>query len=178
MRIFVLRGFGLHVLIPVIFSLCIPAGFVSLIGRKLNMKIYYSKDRLWLCLPVIVTCSLDVSLTLLGQPAEYWITSFRVVNEANPICHLLLTVHPLAFVLYNLCELLIVSVLIMALPVIVSKTISVFYTIGSAKAIYYWMAGSLHYSFFIANIVLIFPAIIMVCAFEKASEYNNPRQGS
>lgn len=175
MRIFLLHGFGLHVLIPVIFSLCISSGFVSLIGRKWNINIDYSKDRLWLCLPVMMTCLLDVSLTLLGQPAEYWITSFSVVNEANPICRLLLTVHPLLFVLYNLCELLIVSVMIMAFPVLVSKTISVFYTIGSAKAIYYWMVGSLHYSFFISNMVLIFPAIILVCAFEKASQYKNDR---
>jgi hypothetical protein len=175
MRNFALHGFGLHVFIPVIFTLCVSSGFVLLIGRKLDMKIDYSKSRLWLFFPVIVACILDVSLTLLGQPAEYWITSFRVVNEANPVSHLLLTMHPLAFVLYNICELLIVCVLIMALPLIVSKTISVFYTIGSAKAIYYWMAGSLHYSFFVSNLVLIFPAIILVCAFEKASEYKNSR---
>jgi len=175
MRFYWLHGFGLHVLIPLIFTFCVSSGLASLFDWKSNIKIDCSKGRLWLCLPVMVTCLLDVIVTLLGQPSEYWITSFKVVNEANPLCHFLLTVHPLAFVLYNLCEILIVSALIMAFPVIVSKTISVFYTIGSAKAIYYWMAGSLHYSFFISNLVLIFPAVILVCAFEKAAEHKNPR---
>jgi len=166
-----LRAFGLHVFMPLIFTFCISAGFVLIIGGKLNMRINYQKDRLWLCLPVILTCLMDVAVTLSGQPAAYWISSYRVVNEANPVSYWFLTMHPLAFVLYSIYILLIVSLLIIALPEIASKTISVFYTIGSAKAIYFWMVGTFHRSFWVSNLLLMIPAIVLVYSFEKASRY-------
>jgi hypothetical protein len=59
------------------------------------------------------------------------------------------------------------------LPEIASKSISVFYTIGSAKAIYYWMVGTLHQGFWISNLLLIIPAIVLVYSFEKASGHKN-----
>ena len=164
-----LHGIGPHVFIPLIFTFCISSGFVLLIGGKLNMRVNYQKSRLWLCLPVILTCLMDVAITLSGQPAAYWISSYRVVNEANPVSYWFLTMHPLAFVLYSIYVLLIVSLLIIALPEIASKSISVFYTISSAKAIYYWMVGTLHQGFWISNLLLIIPAIVLVYAFEKAS---------
>jgi len=169
MLIYVLHGIYPHVFIPLIFTFCISSGFVLLIGGKLNMRIDYQKGRLWLCLPVILTCLMDVTITLSGQPAEYWIRSYSVVNEANPVSYWFLSMHPVAFVLYSIYVLLIVSLLIIALPEIASKSISVFYTIGSAKAIYYWMVGTLHRGFWISNLLLIIPAIVLVYAFEKAS---------
>jgi hypothetical protein len=173
MRLYVLHGIGLHVFIPLIFTFCISSGFVLLIGGKLNMRINYQKSRLWLCLPVILTCLMDVAVTLSGQPAAYWISSYRVVNEANPVSYWFLTIHPLAFILYNIYELFVVSLLIIALPEIVSKLISVFYTIGSAKAVYYWMVGTLHQGFWVSNLLLIIPAIVLVYAFEKASGHKS-----
>jgi hypothetical protein len=169
MLIYMLHGIYPHVFIPLIFTFCISSGFVLLIGGKLNMRINYQKGRLWLCLPLILTCLMDVTITLSGQPAAYWISSYSVVNEANPLSYWFLTMHPVAFVLYSIYVLLIVSLLVIALPEIVSKSISVFYTIGSAKAIYYWMAGTLHRGFWLSNLLLIIPAVLLVYAFEKAS---------
>jgi hypothetical protein len=173
MLIYVLHGIYPHVFIPLIFTFCISSGFVLLIGGKLNMRINYQKSRLWLCLPVILTSLMDVTVTLSGQPAAYWISSYRVVNEANPLSYWFLTIHPGAFVLFSIYELLIVSLLVIALPEIASKSISVFYTIGSAKAIYYWMVGTLHRGFWFSNLLLIIPAVILVYAFEKASGHKN-----
>ena len=170
-----LRGIGLHVFMPLIFTFCISSGFVLIIGGKLNMRINYQKSRLWLCLPVILTSLMDVAFTLSGQPAAYWINSYRVVNEANPLSYWFLTIHPGAFVLYSIYVLLIVSLLVIALPEIAAKSISVFYTIGSAKAIYYWMVGTLHRGFWVSNLLLIIPAIVLVYAFEKASGHKNSR---
>jgi hypothetical protein len=168
-----LRGMGLHVFMTLIFTFCISSGFVLIIGGKLNMRINYQKSRLWLCLPVILTSLMDVAFTLSGQPAAYWISSYRVVNEANPLSYWFLTIHPGAFVLYSIYVLLIVSLLVIALPEIAAKSISVFYTIGSAKAIYYWMVGTLHRGFWLSNLLLIIPAIVLVYAFEKASAHKN-----
>ena len=173
MRLYGLHWIHPHMFIPLIFTFCISSGFVLLIGGKLNTRINYEKSRLWLCLPVILTCLMDAAVTLSGQPAAYWTSSYRVVNEANPLSYWFLTMHPVVFVLYSIYVLLIVCLLIIALPEIASKTISVFYTIGSAKAIYYWMVGTLHKGFWVSNLLLIIPAIVLVYAFEKASGHKD-----
>ena len=102
MHIYELHKIGLHLFMPLIFTICVSPGFLLLAGGKLNLRMNYPKRRLWLCLPVMVTCVLDVAVTLAGQPAEYWISSYIVVNEANPVSYWLLTMNPGAFALYNL----------------------------------------------------------------------------
>jgi hypothetical protein len=49
------------------------------------------------CLPPVLMCMMDASLTLAGQPAEYWRGKPDAINEASPICHHLLAIHPMAF---------------------------------------------------------------------------------
>ena len=169
MRLYVFHGIPARLFIPLIFTFCISAGFVLLIEGKLNIQINYQKNRLWLCLPVIFTCLMDIIITLFGQPAEYRVNSFSVVTEANPEIYWFLRTHPLAFVKYNVYELLIVSMLIIALPEIASKSISVFYSIGFGKAIYYWADNTLLFGFWASNLLLILPAIVLVYVFEKAS---------
>jgi hypothetical protein len=48
-------------------------------------------------LPIIV----DVVGTVLGQPKEYWLGDFKVVNEALPL-YILLNIHPLLFLAFCL----------------------------------------------------------------------------
>jgi hypothetical protein len=55
------------------------------------------RQRLWLCLPPVLCCCLDATLTLTGQPTAYWAGDFAAVREANPVCSVLLQLHPLAF---------------------------------------------------------------------------------
>jgi hypothetical protein len=53
---------------------------------------------LGLCLPPILFCVLDFTLTLVFQPAEYWQGDRTSIIEGSPTFHYLLTVHPAAFV--------------------------------------------------------------------------------
>ena len=136
------------------------------------IKINSPKDKLWLCLPAIVAGILDLIVTLLGQPDKYWRGSYNMVSEANPIGHWFLRMHPLSFVCYDFAELAIICIMIIVLPAIISKSLSVFYTIGSAKAFYNWMYGLLHLGL-VSNLMLIIPTIALVYSFGKASEYEN-----
>ena len=51
-----------------------------------------------LCLPPILFAALDYSLTLFGQPVEYWSGHYNQTNEASPFLDYLLRIHPLAYV--------------------------------------------------------------------------------
>src|SRR5215470_1761957 len=53
--------------------------------------------RAWLCLPPLLCYTLDVTLTLAGQPSAYWGGERGAVHEANPLARWLLAQHPAAF---------------------------------------------------------------------------------
>src|SRR5512138_463266 len=100
------------------------------------MRIDSKTRKLWLCLPPIVGGLLDTTVTIMGQPTEYWNVSYTLANEANPIGRWFITMHPLAFVGYALLEMVIVSLLILLFDASVSKVLSAFYTIGSINQFY------------------------------------------
>ena len=55
--------------------------------------------RIRLCLPPLVLCVLDVSLTLHGQYAEYWAGNYAAGREGNPLAAPFLRHHPATFAL-------------------------------------------------------------------------------
>ncbi len=57
-----------------------------------------TRRRLWLVAPAWAACAADVAFTLVGQPGDYWAGDFARADEANPVAHPFLTLHPLAFV--------------------------------------------------------------------------------
>jgi hypothetical protein len=145
------------------------------LGRQ-QMKINPLKGRLWLCIPIIITDLLDATVTMLGQPPEYWKGSYNLVSEFNPFARWLLTIHPIGIAIYTILDIAAISTLIILLPLMISKTLSAFWAIGSAKAIYNWLVGPLHMGWWISNLVILIPSIILVYAFEKSTISQAPQQ--
>jgi type III secretory pathway component EscU len=133
------------------------------------MNVNLMKGRLWLCVPIIITDLLDATVTMIGQSADYWKGSYDRIDEFNPIARWLLTIHPIGIVIYTILDIAVISLLIMLMPLMISKTLSAFWAIGSAKAIYNWLVGPLHMGWWISNLVILVPTIILVYAFDKAS---------
>jgi hypothetical protein len=133
------------------------------------MRLSITRDKLWLCLPIIVAELLDSSVTMLGQPAEYWKGSYQLVNEFNPFARWFMVIHPLGAIFYILLDIAAICLMVFILPLTLSKVLAAFWTIGSAKAVYNWLAGPLDMGWWISNIVLLVPAILLVYAFEKAA---------
>jgi hypothetical protein len=88
------------------------------------------------CLPLMLMCALDASLTLAGQPTEYWHGKPDAVNEASPVFHHLLAIHPLAFVAGNLVWMGIFVSLILLLSgtmaLVATTTVTVGHSYGAA----------------------------------------------
>ena len=129
------------------------------------------RGRLWLLIPLLMADIVDNTITLVAQPAEYWRGSYLIGIEYNPIARWFLTSHPLAFIGYCLVELIIVSKLITVLPEIAAKILSAIYSITFANSISNWMAWRYHTNVWVTNLPLIIVSVILVYAFEKASEY-------
>jgi len=138
------------------------------------MRLSTTRDKLWLCLPIIVAELLDYSVTMLGQPAEYWKGSYHLVNEFNPFARWFMVIHPLGAIFYIVLDIAATCLLVFILPLSLSKVLAAFWTIGSAKAVYNWLAGPLQMGWWVSNLVLLVPAIILVYAFEKVTVYPTP----
>lgn len=138
--------------------------------NKMNLIKYFSIERkLWLCIPVIITDLIDITVTMLGQPAEYWNGSYDLVREFNPIARWFMVLHPAGALVYIILDILMISLLIIVLPMLLSKILSAFWAIGSAKAIYNWLVGPLHMGWWMSNLVILIPTTILILALDKAS---------
>ena len=133
------------------------------------MKLNITKAKLWLCLPILVAEVLDYTLTMLGQPVEYWKGSYHLVNELNPFARWFMVIHPMGIIIYIVLDIAATCFMIFILPLMLSKVLSAFWTIGSAKAIYNWLVGPLDMGWWISNLAILVPAVILAHAFDKAS---------
>jgi hypothetical protein len=96
--------------------------------------------RVWLCVGPVFFCLLDAFMTLNGQPAAYWNGDYGQVNELNPIARVMLTLHPLAFVILVCVALMVACTLIILLRESLARPLAFVphfgHTIGAAS----WMA--------------------------------------
>ncbi len=95
---------------------------------------------LGLCLPPLVFCALDTTLTLIGQSAEYWQGQRAYANEISPTWHHLLTAHPAAFAAGMAAWAAIFVMVLLLLPdtlaLIVSVAVVLGHTAGAATWLY------------------------------------------
>ncbi|HZY87263.1 MAG TPA: hypothetical protein VFE78_20680 [Gemmataceae bacterium] len=75
-----------------------------------------ARGRFWLCCAPAALIALDVSMTLCGQPPEYWQGQYHAALELNPPARWALHQHPLLFAAGGLLWLATVSALILFLP--------------------------------------------------------------
>jgi hypothetical protein len=95
------------------------------------------KERIHLCFGPVLFCLLDGSLTLLGQPAEYWAGNWHYANELNPLGYWGLGQHPYVFAVLLAGWMALVAALILLLParfaIVVSLAVQAGHTLGAAS---------------------------------------------
>jgi hypothetical protein len=96
---------------------------------------------LGLCLPPILFCVLDFTLTLVFQPAEYWQGDRAQIIEGSPTFHYLLTVHPAAFVFGVLVWIAIFIALLLLLPDTPALITSIAIVFGHTAGTAAWLRG-------------------------------------
>jgi hypothetical protein len=94
-----------------------------------------------LCLPPILFCVMDFSLTLIFQPAEYWQGDQTRIIEGSPTFHFLLAVHPAAFVIGVLAWMAIFVALLLLLPDTFALTASIAIVFGHTAGTAAWLRG-------------------------------------
>jgi hypothetical protein len=94
------------------------------------------RARLWLL--AAWCCSIDASLTLVGQPRAYWAGQRGETNEANPLARMLLEWHPLAFAAGTVAAALAYALLLARLPLVLARLTSLAIVFAHSLGVAMW----------------------------------------
>jgi hypothetical protein len=98
-----------------------------------------STMKLRLCIPPIVLCILDQSITLLGQHSQYWKGNYQTAMEGCPPFHWLLQQHPLAFEAGIAVWIALFSTVILLSPRWLAMAISIAIVVGHTWGTSTWL---------------------------------------
>jgi hypothetical protein len=132
------------------------------------LKSPFAKGRLWLCLPVAIACVIDVIASMLGQSPAYWAGAYIEANELNPLGRWFLSIHPLAFIAYNLGVIVLLTLTVLIVPNMPAKIIATSFVIFRAAGVEDWLNNVLHVDPIITDLLLIFIAVIFTYAFTQS----------
>jgi hypothetical protein len=97
------------------------------------------RNRKWLIAPIWLLLAIDVTLTLAGQPDEYWRGDFGTAMESNPLAHPVLARGPLPFVLLAVAWALVLGISVALIPIRLAPWIAVVSTMGHAVGASTWL---------------------------------------
>jgi hypothetical protein len=112
-------------------------------------------------LPPLLFCGLDLSLTLLGQPPEYWAGDYRLVNEASPTFHDLLAYHPLAFLAGEVVWVALFTGLILLLPETLALIACIAIVFGHTAGAASWIVWRFELGYPICHGLFLLSAIVL-----------------
>jgi len=112
---------------------------------------------------------------MLGQSPAYWAGAYIEANELNPLGHWFLSIHPLAFIAYNLGVIALLTLTILIIPNMPAKIIATSFVIVRATGADDWMKHALHVDSNIRQVLPIFIAAIFVYAFTQSDRFNQTK---
>ena len=134
------------------------------------------KHHLWLGIPVFTAFMLDISLTLTGQSANYWLRGFQYVNESNPVARWLLTWHPLSFAFAQPFLFGLILLLLCALPLNGAKFLAIYLTMAHTYGAFGWLKDVYRVHFFLRFGFIIVPAALLLLALTLVDDSTRPRR--
>jgi hypothetical protein len=114
---------------------------------------------LGLCLPPILFCVLDFTLTLVFQPAEYWQGDRTRIIEGSPTFHYLLSIYPAAFAVGVLVWIAAFVALLLLLPDTPALITSIAIVFGHTAGTAAWLRGRFTFDYQLLISLFVLSAI-------------------
>ena len=116
---------------------------------------------LGLCVPPLLLCAADNTVTLLGQSAAYWAGDYLQVSEMSPTFNHLLTIHPVAFIAGVLVWMAVLVGMILLLPDTLALILSIAATFGHTVGLATWLLWRFQYGYQAINGLFLAAAVIL-----------------
>jgi hypothetical protein len=120
-----------------------------------------SRRLLGLCLPAILACSLDNTLTLIGQSPAYWAGNCAAANEASPTFNQLLQIHPAAFAAGAIVWIALFTGILLLLPDALSLILGIAITFGHTAGAATWLLRHFRFGYQMCNALFLVTAIAL-----------------
>lgn len=119
-------------------------------------------NRLWLCAPFLVVALIDAGITLYGQSELYWKGQHSDPNELFSIFAIALYYGPLAYIGVYSVWLTVFSVVIIFLPELLAKGLSLALVNGHTFGTMSWFICDLEIRFELALLFFAFTGLLFV----------------
>lgn len=116
---------------------------------------------LGLCLPPLLLCAFDYTMTLTGQSAAYWAGDYQRVNEVSPSFNHLLQIHPLAFIVGAVMWMAVFVGMILLLPDTLALIFSIAVTFGHTAGTASWLLWRFNYGYQAVNGLFLGSAVLL-----------------
>jgi hypothetical protein len=146
---------------------------MKIANSEKRLQVHLTRAHLWLCLPFIISCISDMSVTMIGQDPLYWNLGYQYINEANPVGYWALSIHPGVFIVYQLLYIEFVLIVILLLPRMLAKILATFLVMSHSYAVFGWLKYVFQTSYSIRFGVLILPAVLLIYVFSKVEASQN-----
>lgn len=91
-------------------------------------------------MPALWACTIDLILTIINQPIEYWHGSLQVANEGNPIIIYLMKISVYGLFIFLGLWLLFIGIITLYLSPLLTKMLSLFVLIAHTYGAASWLS--------------------------------------
>ncbi|MGL1891634.1 MAG: hypothetical protein OCD02_08405 [Spirochaetaceae bacterium] len=126
--------------------------------------------KLYIFIPAFIACCIDLIVTTINQPTDYWIRALDKVNEINPVLNFAMRHHILGIFLVTFIWLLIIAFLTLISPEKLSKLICLTIVLGNSWGASTWI--SRRYGYYYAILLFILNASLYLLFDEKLKKYS------
>lgn len=120
-----------------------------------------SRRLLGLCLPAILACALDDSLTLVGQSSAYWEGNYATANEASPTFNQLLRIHPAAFAGGGIVWAAMFTGVLLLVPDALAIVLCIAITFGHTAGAATWLLWHFRFGYQMCNGLFLAMAVVL-----------------
>ena len=116
------------------------------------------KEKLLLLIPALWSSFIDTTVTIAGQPQDYWNGNLQIANEGNPIGHFFMQNHVSG--IFILCGAWLISIGFIGyyLPLKLSRIFLLFVLIAHSYGASTWL--TMNYGFWLAILFIAFNSIL------------------
>lgn len=126
------------------------------------------KSKAWFCIPPIILCLIDSTITLVGQSAKYWQGNYFVANEECPPMRAMLQTHPLAFEAVIFAWIIAFVVVILLVPRWLGRSLSIALLLGHTWGTYTWLSYRFNHGYWTMIALFLFTGILTGICYEKS----------
>lgn len=122
-------------------------------------------------------CLMDATVTLMGQPDQYWSDGFSKVNEANPAARFALSLSPMHFAIEQMFYIAFWCGIILLGHPKLAFVVSLWVTIVHLVGTFYWVYLVFRWNYFEVSALFFIVSLMLSLCWFRSGYFAEPNAG-